>query len=476
MKRIQFIALILILLLLCACVPTPEEEFVHNQSEDYMEHVQMIENVPTGTPAISEAAQPEETSILAEQVHEQVGQVAIPKEIRTEPISLSSNLLLRYDCTVRAPYDRFGIAEVEQHVFSSEELSGYLDCLMSSGSRFCELPATKAYWVAAAQSYIEACRRIGREPEEETISHITAKAESAPDSVAEKPFRMSDATEFQWYHAYTQNENGSFARFSFKLGTADFSYVKDESADYLREDALDPNVDQTILQDYQDSFPDSDTLLPKATSFLEQFGLKDMILYSATKIIAHRGNTPCEYGWDFAFVHGVNGIPQRYEMRAFDYGGVAPTLVSPFGPEAALISINQDGELMCVDFRSILTKPNVVMENVRLCEMTDIQSGVEKYMKSTFAWAAQNNAPGSCVVIDSLELFTACVNVKDRTHLGRLIPVWYVSGRYVGTTKDSSNARGETIPGASFEIPFGYYFSALDGSYIEPRITRSMAG
>ena len=474
MKRIIIFCLLLSLLL--ACVPTPEEEFVHNQSEDYMEHVQVIENAPTGTPAISEAVQSDETPMLAEQVHEQVEQIIIPKEIRAEPISLTDRIVLRYDCTVIAPYDRFGIADVEQHVFSSEELPGYLDCLMPSGSRLCELPVTKAYWAAAVQNYIDSCRRIGREPEEETISHITAKAESAPDTVAEKPFRMSDATEFQWYHAYTQNENGSFARFSFKLGTADFSYVKDESADYLREDALDPSVDQTILQDYQDSFPDSDTLLPKATSLLEQFGLSDMMLYSATKIIAYRGNMPCEYGWDFAFVHGVNNIPQRYEMRSFDYGGAAPTLVSPFGPEAALISINQDGELMCVDFRSILETPKLVMDNVRLCEMADIQSGIEKYMKSAFGWAAQNNAPGSYVVIDSMELFTACVNVKDRPHLGRLIPAWYVSGRYVGTTKSSSDARGETIPGADFEISFGYYFSALDGSYIEPRITRSMAG
>ena len=116
------------------------------------------------------------------------------------------------------------------------------------------------------------------------------------------------------------------------------------------------------------------------------------------------------------------------------------------------------------------------MDNVRLCEMEEIQSGVEKYMKSAFGWAAQNNAPGSCVVIDSMELFTACVNVKGRTHLGRLIPVWYVSGRYVGTTEGGSDASGETTSGADFEIPFGYYFSALDGSYIEPRITRSMAG
>ncbi len=474
MKRIIIFCLLLSLLL--ACVPTPEEEFVYNQSEDYMEHVQAIENAPTGTPAISEAVPPEETPTPAEQDHEQVEQIAIPEEIHTEPVSLTNRLLLRFDCTVIAPYDRFGIAEVEQHVFSPEELSGYLDFLMPSESRCCELPVTKAYWIAAAQSYTDACRRIGREPEEETISHIIAKAENAPDSVADKPFRMSDATEYQWYHAYAQNENGSFARFSFKLGTADFNYVKDESADYLREDALDPDEDRTLLKDYQESFPDSDTLLPKAISLLEQFGMSDMMLYSATKIIAYRGNTPCEYGWDFAFVHGISGIPQRYEMRPFDYGGAAPTLVSPFGPEAALISINQDGELMCVDFRSILTTPKPVMENVRLCEMADLRSGVEKYMKSVFGWAAQNNETGSCVVIDSMELFTACVNVKDRVYLGRLIPVWYVSGRYVGTTKDSTNARGDTMPGEDFEISFSYYFSALDGSYIEPRITRSMAG
>lgn len=472
----RLILILLSLALLAACVPTPEEEVVQNLREDYMEHVQVIENTPTDAPAVSETMQTEETPMPAEQIHEQAEQIIIPEEIHSEPISLTNRLQLRYDCTVIAPYDRFGIAEVEQHVFSPEELSGYLDFLMPSGSRCCELPVTKAYWAAAVQNYIDACRRIGREPEEETISHISAKAKNAPDSVAEKPFRMSDAKEYQWYHAYTQNENGSFARFSFKLGTADYSYVKDESADYLREDVLNPSEDQEILRDFRNPFPDSDTLLPKAKSLLEQFGLSDMMLYSATKIIAYRGNIPCDYGWDFTFVHGVNGIPQRYEMRAFDYGETAPTLVSPFGPEAALISINADGELMYIDFRSILTTPNVVMDNVRLCEMEEIQSGVEKYMKSAFGWAAQNNVPGSCVVIDSMELFTACVNVKGRTHLGRLIPVWYVSGRYVGTTEGGSDASGETTSGADFEIPFGYYFSALDGSYIEPRITRSMAG
>ena len=79
MKRI--IVIFLSFALLLACVPTPEEEFVHNQSEDYMEHVQVIENTPTDSPTISEAAQPEEIPMKELLVSIAAGLVEAPDQV-----------------------------------------------------------------------------------------------------------------------------------------------------------------------------------------------------------------------------------------------------------------------------------------------------------------------------------------------------------------------------------------------------------
>ena len=473
MKRIRLAALLVSLVLLFGCLPTPTEDAVKQQREDYIDRVQVVEEdptdpAPTGTTP-NDAQQPTSApEITEQQVSEQVTQVEIPETIRTEPVSLTDNLLMQYDCTVKTPKDRFAIAQAELRIFTENELSDYINRLLPEGPRFCELAKTKAYWTFAAQSYIEACRKAGREPEEETIEHISAKAKAAPESAEEKPFNLRDAKEHQWYHAYAQNADGSYAKCSVKLGSAWFYYVKCEDVAYLREDVLHPDEDRELLKDYRAAFPDPDALLPHAEAVLEQFGLSDMMLFDAIKIIAYKGSIPYEYGWDFTFVHGVDGIPQRFAFEETITNELfPPTLVSPFGAECALISINGDGELMCADLQNILQTPEIVLDNVRLCEIADLQSSIVAFIKSSYSWPASNiNEPGSCVIVDSMDLCMAEVVVKDHLNLGRLIPAWYVTGRYVGTTKN----------GNRFEDPFGHYFSALDGAYIEPRITRTMGG
>ena len=475
---------LLLLFFICAfwflaCQPTPCEEAVQSQKEDYLAHVQTIPDTPQPDVPETDAspsAEPTAASERIELVSEQVQQVEIPKTLQTEPIPVTKSLFVQFDCTVQTSSDRFGIAQTEQRIFSKAELFSYLDQLLPEGTRYSTVGTTKAYFAGVVQSYIHACRNAGKEPEEAYIDDLSRQAQQASSEPEEARFDPMNVAEFTLTRVYAQNADGSYRSFLCKPGTASLRYCLDESAWLLHEDELEPEYDEEFRayqQDFAQDFPDPDALLPKAQDALALFGLSDMLCTTQRKLLVYKGSVPVTTGWTFVFVHGVDGIPQRYASEAVESGFGVPTLVSPFGAEAAMLSIGSDGSLWCADLMNILKTPETVLGNVLLCDFPTLQQSIATHLKNRFSWPAQDNLPGSCATVDSMELCMALVNVKDHYDLGRLIPAWYVSGRYIGSTSGGVNSIGETVPGYDFAEPFGYYFSALDGTYIEPRLSRN---
>lgn len=482
MKRI--LSVLLCAVMLTACLPTPTQEAVKIQSEEYLDQVQEIKDASSASTATREphaeaSAMPSAAAEIIEPIEGAVAQIEIPQSIRTESFALTERLNLQYDCIVNVPADRFGIAQAEPRIFSSETLLAYMDLLLPKGTRYGTVGTTKSYYAALVQSYIEACRAADREPDEASIDRLARQAQNANAEAEEARFDPLAMRDYEACRVYVQNADKSYCSFVCKPGTAYLRYCFDESVGFLYREDLNAEEYrcesyQGYEQDFARDFPDPDTLRKTVLDTLAFFGLEDMSPAGLRQFIVYKETVPAAYGWTFVFVHGVNGIAQLYWSKDVEYGIGIPTLVSPFGAESASISIGSDGRLLCVELQNILQTPEVLMENVRLCEFDVLRSNVETFLKNRFSWPAQNNLPGSCVVIDSMTLYMACVNVKDHYELGRLIPMWFVEGRYLGTTPGGVNSIGETVPGRDFESPYAYCFSALDGSYIEPRTTREM--
>ncbi len=449
MRRILYVIFIISSLLLYACQPTPQEEVIQNQQADYLFYVEQL-------------AEGDSNSISDEPIQ--------------ESNQMTEDLVVQFQANVILPEtSQFDIAETKRRIFSAQELSQHMDDLLSENERLAELPKTKSYYAACASAYLEACAAKGMVPQQEIIDEYAKYTEEAPSVWEKKLFQISNLKTYDSFHVYAQNANGTYARFSGTVESSSFSYVRDESEGYIREDVLDPMCDLDLLKNYDVTFPNPDELLPKALAYLDLVGLSDMQLCSMEKIMVYRGNTPCECGWDFTFTHGTTGVPQLFRMESVAYGGKTaplPTLVSPFGVEAAMISIGEKGELLCIDLRNIVEPPTVIMENVKLCDLDVVKQSILQHLKKTYSYTARQ-IDDSRIEVQQMQLCTALINVKDHYDLGRLIPAWYVKYQYIGKNNDGyTDSAGSYIPPTEFKEDYSLYFSALDGTFIEPRITR----
>lgn len=69
----------------------------------------------------------------------------------------------------------------------------------------------------------------------------------------------------------------------------------------------------------------------------------------------------------------------------------------------------------------------------------------------------------AAIEVTGMELCAATVTAKNDPEAGRMIPAWKVSFQTMGDAQDGIEA-------------YSRYFSAIDGSYIEPRITSAYLG
>ena len=104
----------------------------------------------------------------------------------------------------------------------------------------------------------------------------------------------------------------------------------------------------------------------------------------------------------------------------------------------------------------------------------EIKEIVAKHLMQTYAYAAEQ-IPDSKITITKMELCMSLVSAKDDYFAGRLIPSWLVFFEYSGKNQDAhTDEAGNVYEATTFVNKSSRYFSAIDGSYIEPRITRDM--
>ncbi len=375
-----------------------------------------------------------------------------------------------FDCTVEVPDGKsFQIAETQKRVFSPEEISNYMDALLPDGERYIELPLTKGYYSAVISDYIGLCRNVGTEADQEYLDQLKKKMEKAPDAWDKKLLSRSAYSGGDSFSVFCEQEDGTYSSF-FSDGESGFSYRRKESDGYLDESSLWDN-ELSILQ--TGHFADPNQLLPAALEMLSVFSLDDMQLCNTEKLIIFRGDIPAAYGWTFTFTHGTDGLPQYNVLNTYAYGGTtapAPTLFSPFGQEIAQISVSNDGVIQYIMMQNIVETPKVVLEPVKLCDADTLQKSIIRQLQYTYSYAA-SMIPESKIIIRSIKLCSALVNVKEHYDTGKLIPAWYVTYIYIGQNQDESlDLNGHFVPASTFSEENTQYYSAIDGTYIEPRL------
>ncbi|MPN44494.1 hypothetical protein SDC9_192059 [bioreactor metagenome] len=133
---------------------------------------------------------------------------------------------------------------------------------------------------------------------------------------------------------------------------------------------------------------------------------------------------------------------------------------APWDQEVIFVTVDEAG-IYCFDWRGAGKQKKVLQENAELLPLEDILDRAEKQLM--YQHLPQNNEKADfSITVKKISLDSALVNVANETNIGRMIPVW-------DFYYDIVYKEGE----ASAMEPYVLTLNAIDGRYIEPRITKN---
>ena len=424
-----------VLCLLSACQPTPAAEPVPYQGHD------PVDNAPSA--AAFEA-------------------IDAPPRVETSFTDEATGLTVIFDCEVKTPeVSGYSILAAKAAQLSAGDFAAAIEALCP-GKPLLQAPVrTQAEWGA----YITRCKQNLGESDPGYIQYLTEQMMNAPQAYAPVPFRLEELGAGEDFEAYFSNEEGAYGIVSGALGGSWFYYSRDQEAGCIGEDDLEPGLDDAMLADYQGEFPlSAQAALPYARAALAALGQGDAAQVYAGKMCAYAYGGLYAKGWKFAFTHGANGLPNLYAPEAVAYGGDGlplPTLCSPWGQEQILVFVDDQG-VLAIHAVNLVEPGEAIVENAALLEFSELLEGIRQHLVRTFFYLPER-VEQAAIKVTGMELCAATVTAKNDPEAGRMIPAWKVSFQTMGDAQDGIEA-------------YSRYFSAIDGSYIEPRITSAYLG
>jgi hypothetical protein len=386
----------------------------------------------------------------------------------------ATGLTVRFAADIDVPkVDTYAVLEVEEKAYFDEDLLDLFGYFKPEAMLLQEIVYTKDQWFEQIMQY----RSIGG-MDESYIQYMTEQMNTAPDVFTPTAFSLDSIKPGSEYRAYCDNGNGSFAMFYGIKNGSRFFYSVDFEAYCSGEDTIDPLLDQELMGDYEGEYPlSADSALPKALEVLEALGLSDAELFSSQKSREYKYGVPLSKCWEFTFTHGNHGLKNIFRMEVIMAGGdglPVPVLVAPWNQEVIKITVGTAGVLY-VDVQGAISYKQELARNVILLDFDELKTRIQEHFLAAFFYLPER-MDNSSINISHMELCTALVVAKDKPDAGRLIPAWRVSFETTGQSRPFTDSEGIYHPAVDFTSAYSRYFSALDGSYIEPRITGDYLG
>lgn len=234
-------------LLLCAggagCQPTPAAEPVPYQGHD------PVDNAPS-----TEASE----------------KIDAPPRVENSFTDAATGLTVIFDCEVKTPeVSGYSILAAKAVQLSPADFAAAIEALCP-GRPLLQAPVrTQAEWGA----YITRCKQNLGESDPAYIQYLTEQMMNAPQAYEPVPFHLEDIGAGEAFEAYFPGEEGAYGVLSGTMGGNSFYYSRDQEADCIGEDDLEPGLDDAMLGDYQGEFPlSAQEALPYARAALAALG------------------------------------------------------------------------------------------------------------------------------------------------------------------------------------------------------------
>lgn len=442
-RKSKAVAIVLttVLLVTCfttACQPTPEKPIVVGRQEDVLEDV--------------DAVAPEDFETIQ-----------VPKHIN-EVYDDYPYLSITYEADVIVPETTaYPITHVKKKKFTEENFQSYIDLFIDGDYEMYE------DYIWTKDDYF---RLITKAKEYEGTERMTqdildflqeAYDQSSNDVISSKKISsLSDLPTDREPSVYIKSKDGAISKIGYQRDGNCLSYTRDRLvATYAASTVSDELYSENMDGEYerfkwtQPGQPDisQEDAYAIALKYKDALGI-DLDLYFAEPCSFITDYVDKTTGWQFMFTRTISGLQTIQETGGcFVDPDNAPSYVSPWGQEKLIITVDKQG-LFGLYLWGASEISSTMIDSAKLESFDMIQQRITNQLSYLWASGERGNVE---IEITEIKLGISMLSIENETQIGQYLPTWYVSYR----------DKNDEYSGDFHQI----MFSAIDGSYVEPRIT-----
>lgn len=440
--------LLMLLLLTTACQPTPEKQAVIGRQEDILNMM---------------------TSVASAEFEEIKAPEHVSAAYDFEKVSIT------FDADVVVPKTTaYPVVKVSKRVFSDEE---YLSLIKRFAGTNDELYSE---WNLSKRDWMEKIIKFKPHLDsgivsQERIDYMQEQYEGADEKASNPLVELSDLPTEGLSALFVKTGNSRAAQFTIIRNDNYFSYSKDtflhvaqaciyQDSDF--DEAFDTIESFKWLQPGEPEISQEEAY-KQALAIVNELSV-GLELYSAEPCSVITDDVEKSVGWEFIFTKKISELQAQWNyVGSYLNPEALPSYGAPWLMEMFKVVIDKNG-LCVLAWHGASEIIGVAAESAALESFDFIQSRIANQLRYIHANPDGKGSGfedvGFDIKVIRIELGTSLVSVKDEPGIGLYIPTWYVDYRLKWSDEDEQSS-------GLFKEPNTVIFSAIDGSYIEPRAT-----
>lgn len=391
--------------------------------------------------------------------------VDIPAHVSRELDLGYKNLRVAFDTDVTVP-DVQGcpVVRIVPEQFSDERINQLMGYLLPNAPIYFTNEGTREQLEAELLKYMrgrkEGDKYVPYEDIDDLIKMIEEELKNAPSQVELQPFditKVEKGESFVCSRFYADIKAASIR--GIRAGREFMYWYREDMGLQTESMVLAGNAvpDEPAGTEIEEPSISREEALQKVNQIIMDLHIEHMSITTIEKARVLLDDDPTIYGWRVCLKREAGGL------SVLDLGDSytiirehLPAYSAPWEEERIEMFITEDGALGFLWVGASKEK-EILTENARLIGFDQIIERIGRQLKYFFAWTEDNDAEVVDLVIDQIILGMSAINIKDEPDAGLLIPTWYA---YYHEKDKEEYGREDWIA-----------FSALDGSYIEPRMS-----
>ena len=408
--------------------------------------------------------------ILVQQDHKQYPFVAIdaPEHVGTN-YEEYGKMKLAFDADIIMPETTaYPVIEVTRRTISDEDFLDLIELFAGSNNEmYSKWELSKQDWLDKQNEYKT------KDPEgvlsENYMQYLQQKYNEAEKEVQNPLITLADSSTNLPSKIFVKQENGTIGYFYLSKFSNNFTYFRDVDleqcpASIYKDEYFDENLD-TIEQFYwrQPKEPEISQAdaYAQALKYIDALEI-DLELYKAETCTFLDNVVNKSVGWNFTFTRKIANAQARYDLSGFGIDPKSmPSYGAPWDIEVCTIGIDNSG-LCFLEYKGASQISKEIRNTAELEQFEIIQERIANQLNYIYGTVTRDNDVGVEIIVSKIELGISLVSIQNETKTGLYIPTWYVDYYIKWSDAEDEVGNGElnTI-----------IFNAIDGSYIEPRVT-----